>query len=77
MAERTDYVLGRDVTEQARSQESRTTGVVSLRLSAEEMDALCAVADKEGKYLSDVVRDAVRKHLKSRKAKQSAGAPAP
>lgn len=70
MAERTDYVLGRDVTEQARSQESRATGVVSLRLSAEEMDALCAVADREGKHLSDVVRDAVRKHLKSVKAKQ-------
>ena len=72
MAERTDYVLGRDVTEQARSQESRTTGIVSLRLSAEEMDALCVVADREGKYLSDVVRDAVRRHVKSVKAKQPA-----
>ncbi len=77
MGERSDYVLGRDVTEQARSHEDRTTGVVSLRLSAEEMDALCAVADQEGKYLSDVVRDAVHEHLKSRKAKRPAAAPAP
>ena len=77
MAERTDYVLGHDVTEQARSQESRLTGIVSLRLSAEEMDALCAVADREGKYLSEVVRDAVLKHLKSKRAKQPAAAPAP
>lgn len=76
MAERTDYVLGRDVTEQARSHEDRTTSVVSLRLSSEEMDALCAVADQEGKYLSDVVRDAVRRHLKSRKAKGPAETPA-
>ena len=72
MGERSDYVLGRDVTDQARSHEDRTSSVVSIRLSAEEMDTLCTVADQEGKYLSDVVRDAVRKHLRSRKAKQPA-----
>ena len=60
MVEHEDYVLGRDVTKRARSVENRTTSIVSVRLSAEEMDALCAIAEREDKSLSQVVRDAVR-----------------
>lgn len=61
MAEREDYVLGREVTTRARSAEGRTTSIVSVRLSDEEMDALCAIAEREDKSLSQVVRDAIRR----------------
>ena len=76
MAERTDYVLGRDVTEQARSQESRATSIVSLPLSTEEMDALCAVADQEGSISPKWCAIPCVSNLRSRRVKQAV-TPAP
>ena len=60
MDKREDYILGRSVTKQARNRENRSTSVVSLRLSAAEMDVLFAMAEREGKTVSQVVRDAIR-----------------
>ena len=60
MTERRDYVLGRGVTKQARRQENRTSSVVSIRLSAEEMDVLGAIAERHGSSFSQVIRDAIR-----------------
>ena len=52
MAENKDYVLGRGVTKQVRGQENRTSSVVSIRLSAEELDVLGAIAERHGKNFS-------------------------
>ena len=60
MADNNDYVLGRGVTKQARGQENRTSSVVSIRLSAEEMDVLGAIAERHGKNFSQVIRDGIR-----------------
>ena len=60
MAENKDYVLGRGVTKQVRGQENRTSSVVSIRLSAEELDVLGAIAERHGKNFSQVIRDAIR-----------------
>ncbi|MCE2470242.1 MAG: ribbon-helix-helix protein, CopG family [Dehalococcoidia bacterium] len=59
MAERTDYVLGANVTEQAKAREGRATSVVSIRLADDEMSALAAAAEQEDKSLSQVVREAL------------------
>ena len=59
MDERDDYVLGRNVTKQALGEEELTS-VISIRLSSEEMDAVNAVAEREGKTFTQVVREAIR-----------------
>ena len=64
MTESQDYVLGRSVTKQARGQKSRTSSVVSVRLSADEMDVLGAIAERRGSSFSQVIRDAIR-HMAS------------
>ena len=61
MDERDDYVLGRNVTKQALGKEGLLTSVVSIRLSSEEMDAVNAVAEREGKTFAQVVREAIRR----------------
>lgn len=61
MDERGDYVLGRNVTKQALGKEGLLTSVVSIRLSSEEMDAVNAVAEREGKTFAQVVREAIRR----------------
>ena len=60
MAEGRDYVLGRSVTKQARGQDNRTSSVVSVRLSAEEMDLVGAIAKRQGSSFSQVIRVAIR-----------------
>ena len=60
MDERDDYVLGQDITKQALGKEGRMTSVVSIRLSSEEMDAVSAVAEREGKTFAQVVRAAIK-----------------
>ena len=60
-----DYVLGRDVTEQAEARESRGTAVVSFRVSGDEFDALSELADSQGKTVSQVAREAFRQGLTS------------
>ena len=60
MAESKDYVLGRGVTKQARGQEKRTSSVVSIRLSAEEMDTLTTIAERHGMNFSQVIRDGIK-----------------
>ena len=60
MTENRDYVLGRSVTNQARGQEKRTSSVVSVRLSDEEMDVLGDIAERQGSSFSQVIRDAIK-----------------
>lgn len=60
MTESRDYVLGRSVTKQARGQENRTSSVVSVRLSADEMDVLGAIAERHGMNFSQVIRDGIK-----------------
>lgn len=60
-----DYVLGRDVTEQAQARESRGTVVISFRISADEFDALSDIAVGQGKTISQVAREAFRQGLTS------------
>ena len=66
MSQQHDYILGRDVTEQAKARESRGTVVVSFRISGDEFDALSDSADGQGKTVSQVAREAFRRGIKSR-----------
>ena len=66
MRQQQDYILGRDVTEQAQAHENRGTVVVSFRISGDEFDALSDVADGQGKTVSQVAREAFRQGLTSR-----------
>lgn len=54
-----DYVLGVNVTEQAKAQESRGTVVVSFRVSDKDFKRLSTLADSEGKRVSQVAREAL------------------
>ena len=65
MNQQEDYILGRDVTEQAQAQESRGTVVVSFRVSGHEFDALSDLAESQGKTVSQVAREAFRQGLTS------------
>jgi hypothetical protein len=58
-----ELVLGKDVTELFGSKEKRGTVVLSVRVSAEELEAIEAASDAEGKTVSQVVREAVRNCL--------------
>ena len=60
MAESREYVLGRSVTKRARGQENRSSSVVSVRLSAGEMDLVGAIAKRQGSSFSQVIRDAIK-----------------
>ena len=60
---RQDYVLGRNVTEQARARERRGTVVLSFRVSGNEFDALSELADSEGRNISHVARAALQQWL--------------
>lgn len=66
MSQQEEYVLGRNVTQQARARENRGTVVISFRISGEEFDALSDVADGRGKTVSQVAREAFRQGLTSR-----------
>lgn len=66
MSQREEYVLGRDVTEQAKARESRGTVVISFRISKEEFDALTDYAGLQGKTVSQIAREALREGLTSR-----------
>lgn len=61
--EHEDYVLGQDVTGAAVSKSRAGSAVLSVRLTADELAAIEAVAIKTGKNLSQVVREAVRNCL--------------
>ena len=58
-----EYVLGQDVTKAAESKNRSGSVMLSVRLSAEELAAIEAMADASGKTLSQVVREAVRNCL--------------
>ena len=66
MNQREEYVLGRDVTEQAKARENRGTVVISFRISNEEFGALTENAGVQGKTVSQVAREAFRQGLTSR-----------
>ena len=74
MDERGDYVLGRNVTNQALGKE-RMTSVVSIRLSSEEMDAVSAVAEREGKTFAQVVREAIKEATSAKRRRARVVAP--
>ena len=57
------YRLGRDVTDQAKATENRNTIVLSLRLNAQEFDALSDLANSLDRRISEVARAAVRHYL--------------
>lgn len=59
-----EYVLGRNVTEQAQAQENRGTVVLSLRLSSAEFDMLNDLAEMQGRTVSQVAREAIQAWLK-------------
>ncbi len=59
MSEADEYTLGANVTELFRPKENRTTTIVSVRLSAPEWDIVSAIAERERKSVSQVMRDAI------------------
>ena len=59
MSEADEYILGANVTELFRPKENRTTTIVSVRLSAPEWDIVSAIAERERKSVSQVMRDAI------------------
>ena len=61
--DRQGYVLGRNVTEQARAHERRGTVVLSVRLSGEEFDALANFAESQEWTVSQAARAAVQQWL--------------
>lgn len=72
----TDYELGENVTGLARASRSKLGNVVlSVRLSSEELARVEAVAEEEGKTLSQVVREALRKHASETRRKARARQP--
>ena len=73
MDERDDYVLGRNVTKQALGKE-RLTSVVSIRMTSEEMDAVSAVAEREGKTFAQVAREAIREMTAAKRLFVAGGA---
>ena len=70
MNQREEYVLGRDVTDQAKARESRGTVVISFRISSEEFDALTEYAGAQRKTVSQIAREAFREGLTSRSQTQ-------
>ncbi len=60
-----DYILGRNVSDMARATENRGTMVLSLRLIGEDFDALSDLAERQGKTISQVAREAVRIWLRN------------
>ena len=74
MDERDDYIMGRDVTKQALGEEELTS-VISIRLSSEEMDAINAVAEREGKTFPQVVREAIRQMNSAKRSEHAWSAP--
>jgi hypothetical protein len=66
MSKRQDFILGRNVTEQAKAHEGRGSAVLSLRLSGEELDSISNIAEVEDKTLSQIVREAIRQWLSNR-----------
>ncbi len=57
--EESEYALGANVTKLASAPEKKDTGVLSVRLPVEDIAAVESVADRTGRTLSQVVRDAV------------------
>ncbi len=66
MNQREEYVLGRDVTEQAQARENRGTVVISFRISSEEFDALTKHAGVQGNTVSQIAHEAFRRGLTPR-----------
>ena len=64
-----EYVLGRDVTHLFRSKQPSNSAVVSFRVSSDELRKLSLFAEREGKSISQVLRDAIAQMP----ARQSAG----
>lgn len=60
-----DYVLGDNVTEQAKAQENRSTVVVSFRVSESDFDRLSSLAVSQGKTISQIAREALQKGIAS------------
>ena len=56
----TEYVLGRDVTEQAKAREKRGTVVISFRIGLDEFDRLSDLAESEDRTVSWIARRAFR-----------------
>lgn len=56
----TEYILGRDVTEQAKAKEKRGTVVISFRINADEFDRVCDLALSKDRTASWVARRAFR-----------------
>ena len=63
---RDDYILGRNVTEQAQSREKGETVVLSFRLSGEEFVTLSEFAESHGRTVSQVAREAIQQWLLDR-----------
>lgn len=54
------YILGRNVTEQASAKEDRGTTVISFRIKTDEFDVLTHLAQKLDRSISQVARSAFR-----------------
>ena len=57
--EREDYVLGEEITATSKAKKQTGTGVLSVRLSTEELTRLDQISRSTGKTLSQLVREAV------------------
>ena len=63
-----EFVLGDDVTSLARSRLRKGSVVLSVRLSAEELAAVDALASENGKTPSQIVREAIRDYVHGSRA---------
>lgn len=58
-----EYELGKNVTDSAEGENRRGTVVLSLRMSGTEFDAISDSAERQGKTVSQVAREAIRSGL--------------
>lgn len=69
-----EYVLGENITGLARASRSRSgSAVLSVRLSGEELTQIETIAQEEGKTLSQVVREALRKYANAASRRVGSG----
>ena len=68
--ENEEFVLGKDVTAQAKSKSRGDTVVIAARLSVEEFSQLEATCSATGKTMSQAVREAIGEWLRSSRRRE-------
>ncbi len=62
--ENEEFILGEDVTGQAKSKSRGGTAVIAVRLSLEELAQVESISRETGRTVSHVVREAIRNWLR-------------